>query len=111
MPASAGQRHYEALTASGVRIFEYQPTMMHAKIITMDGVVSLIGSTNFNRRSLDHDEEVMLAVMDRSFTAVLDGHYDTDLKASDPIRPGRWKDRSLAQRAREAAVLPIRRYL
>ncbi|MEU7065594.1 phospholipase D-like domain-containing protein [Streptomyces sp. NPDC046161] len=107
----AGQRHYEALTASGVRIFEYQPTMMHAKIITMDGVVSLIGSTNFNRRSLDHDEEVMLAVMDRGFTAVLDGHYDTDLKVSDPIRPGRWKDRSLAQRAREAAVLPIRRYL
>ncbi|MFI5828138.1 phosphatidylserine/phosphatidylglycerophosphate/cardiolipin synthase family protein [Streptomyces sp. NPDC051578] len=107
----AGQRHYEALTASGVRIFEYQPTMMHAKIITMDGVVSLIGSTNFNRRSLDHDEEVMLAVMDRGFTAVLDWHYDTDLKVSDPIRPGRWKDRSLAQRAREAAVLPIRRYL
>ncbi|MEV6685789.1 phospholipase D-like domain-containing protein [Streptomyces sp. NPDC051130] len=107
----AGQRHYEALTASGVRIFEYQPTMMHAKVITMDGVVSLIGSTNFNRRSLDHDEEVMLAVMDRGFTAVLDGHYDTDLKVSDPIRPGRWKDRSLAQRAREAAVLPIRRYL
>ncbi|GHB51812.1 cardiolipin synthase B [Streptomyces cirratus] len=107
----AGQRHYEALTACGVGIFEYQPTMMHAKVITMDGVVSLIGSTNFNRRSLDHDEEVMLAVMDRSFTAVLDAHYDADLKASDPIRPGRWKDRSLAQRAREAAVLPIRRYL
>lgn len=107
----AGQRHYEALTAAGVEIFEYQPTMMHAKVITMDGVVSLIGSTNFNRRSLDHDEEVMLAVMDRQFTAVLDAHYDTDLKVSDPVRPGRWKNRSLAQRAREAAVVPIRRYL
>ncbi|MFJ6718408.1 MULTISPECIES: phosphatidylserine/phosphatidylglycerophosphate/cardiolipin synthase family protein [unclassified Streptomyces] len=107
----AGQRHYEALTAAGVEIFEYQPTMMHAKVITMDGVVSLIGSTNFNRRSLDHDEEVMLAVMDREFTAVLDAHYDTDLKVSDPVRPGRWKNRSLAQRAREAAVVPIRRYL
>ncbi|MEU3061639.1 phospholipase D-like domain-containing protein [Streptomyces subrutilus] len=107
----AGQHHYEALTACGVRIFHYQPTMMHAKIMTMDGVVSLIGSTNFNRRSLDHDEEVMLAVMDAEFTATLDGHYDEDLKHSEPISPARWKRRSVLQRAREAAVLPIRRYL
>ncbi|MFD3327954.1 phosphatidylserine/phosphatidylglycerophosphate/cardiolipin synthase family protein [Streptomyces sp. NPDC058701] len=107
----AGQHHYEALTACGVKIHQYQPTMMHAKIVTMDGVVSLIGSTNFNRRSLDHDEEVMLAVMDAEFTATLDAHYDEDLEASDLIRPGRWKRRSVLQRAREAAVLPIRRYL
>ncbi|MFF5923354.1 phosphatidylserine/phosphatidylglycerophosphate/cardiolipin synthase family protein [Streptomyces flavochromogenes] len=107
----AGQHRYEALTACGVRIHQYQPTMMHAKIITMDGVVSLIGSTNFNRRSLDHDEEVMLAVMDTEFTASLDAHYDEDLKVSELIRPDRWKRRSLLQRARETAVLPIRRYL
>ncbi|MYS10189.1 cardiolipin synthase B [Streptomyces sp. SID6041] len=107
----AGERHYEALTACGVRIHHYQPTMMHAKIMTMDGVVSLIGSTNFNRRSLDHDEEVMLAVMDTEFTATLDAHYDEDVKASDQIRPDRWKRRSLLRRAGETAVLPIRRYL
>ncbi|OEJ35412.1 phospholipase D-like domain-containing protein [Streptomyces subrutilus] len=107
----AGQHRYEALTACGVRIHQYQPTMMHAKIMTMDGIVSLIGSTNFNRRSLDHDEEVMLAVMDADFTAVLDAHYDEDLEASEPIRPDRWNRRSLLQRAREASVLPIRRYL
>ncbi|MFF0478919.1 phosphatidylserine/phosphatidylglycerophosphate/cardiolipin synthase family protein [Streptomyces sp. NPDC004284] len=107
----AGQHHYEALTADGVRIHQYRPTMMHAKVITMDGVVSLIGSTNFNRRSLDRDEEVMLAVMDSEFTAALDAHYDDDLKVSEPIRPGRWKRRSLLQRALETAVLPIRRYL
>ncbi|MEK9524200.1 phosphatidylserine/phosphatidylglycerophosphate/cardiolipin synthase family protein [Streptomyces sp. NPDC087908] len=107
----AGERHYDALTACGVRIHHYQPTMMHAKIMTMDGVVSLIGSTNFNRRSLDHDEEVMLAVMDTEFTATLDAHYDEDVKASDQIRPDRWKRRSLLRRAGETAVLPIRRYL
>ncbi|MFJ6797277.1 phosphatidylserine/phosphatidylglycerophosphate/cardiolipin synthase family protein [Streptomyces sp. NPDC091268] len=107
----AGQHHYEALTACGVRIHEYQPTMMHAKIMTMDGVLSLVGSTNFNRRSLDHDEEVMLAVMDVEFTASLDAHYDEDLEASEVIRPDRWKHRSMLQRARETAVLPIRRYL
>ncbi|MFF9063749.1 phosphatidylserine/phosphatidylglycerophosphate/cardiolipin synthase family protein [Streptomyces sp. NPDC014891] len=107
----AGERHYEALIACGVRIHHYQPTMMHAKVMTMDGVVSLIGSTNFNRRSLDHDEEVMLAVMDTEFTATLDAQYDEDLEVSEPIRPDRWKRRSLLRRAGETAVLPIRRYL
>ncbi|MEU7701364.1 phosphatidylserine/phosphatidylglycerophosphate/cardiolipin synthase family protein [Streptomyces sp. NPDC015492] len=107
----AGERHYEALIACGVRIHHYQPTMMHAKVMTMDGVVSLIGSTNFNRRSLDHDEEVMLAVMDTGFTATLDAQYDEDLKVSEQIRPDRWKRRSLLRRAGETAVLPIRRYL
>ncbi|MGW2305968.1 phospholipase D-like domain-containing protein [Streptomyces sp. NPDC001809] len=107
----AGERHYEALTACGVRIHHYQPTMMHAKVMTMDGVVSLIGSTNFNRRSLDHDEEVMLAVMDTEFTATLDAQYDEDVKVSEQIRPDRWKRRSLLRRAGETAVLPIRRYL
>lgn len=107
----AGQRYYEQLTSCGVKIYQYQPTMMHAKVITVDSIASLIGSTNFNRRSLDHDEEVMLAVLDTSFTATLDGHFEEDLTVSEPICPRRWKRRSLVQRAREAAVVPIRRYL
>ncbi|MFJ4923784.1 phosphatidylserine/phosphatidylglycerophosphate/cardiolipin synthase family protein [Streptomyces sp. NPDC088725] len=107
----AGQNHYEELLACGVRIWEYQPTMMHAKVITVDGVASLIGSTNINRRSLDHDEEVMLAALDEDFTAVLDADFDADLAASNKIEPGRWKRRSAARRAQEAAIAPIRRFL
>jgi cardiolipin synthase len=107
----AGQQHYEELLACGVRIWQYQPTMMHAKIVTMDGVASLIGSTNFNRRSLDHDEEIMLAVLDAELTSTLDRHFDDDLAVSARIQPGRWRRRSLHQRAREAAVAPLRRFL
>ncbi|QSS91393.1 phosphatidylserine/phosphatidylglycerophosphate/cardiolipin synthase family protein [Streptomyces sp. M54] len=107
----AGQRYYEELTACGVKIYQYQPTMMHTKSITVDRVASLIGSTNFNRRSLDHDEEVMLAVLDRDFTATLDGHFDEDREKSVLIERARWKRRDLLQRAREAAVVPIRRFL
>ncbi|MET7768363.1 phospholipase D-like domain-containing protein [Nocardia sp. NPDC005366] len=107
----AGQHYYEELLACGVRILQYQPTMMHAKIITVDGIASLIGSTNFNRRSLDHDEEIMLAVLDEEFTATLDAHFEDDKAVSVPIQEGRWKRRPLLQRAREAAVLPIRRFL
>ena len=107
----AGQHFYEDLLACGVKIHQYQPTMMHAKVITVDRIAALIGSTNFNRRSLDHDEEVMLAVLDPVFTAKLDEHFEADVEASDLIRPGRWKRRSALQRARELAVQPIRRFL
>ncbi|MFC9844803.1 phosphatidylserine/phosphatidylglycerophosphate/cardiolipin synthase family protein [Streptomyces sp. NPDC060223] len=107
----AGQHHYEDLLACGVRIFQYQPTMMHAKVITIDRVAALVGSTNLNRRSLDHDEEVMLAVMDEEFTATLDGHFDEDLRVSERIEKDRWKRRSAAQRLWEASVAPIRRFL
>ncbi|WP_020137292.1 phospholipase D-like domain-containing protein [Streptomyces sp. 351MFTsu5.1] len=107
----AGQQHYRRLLEAGVRIRQYQPTMMHAKIITVDSVASLIGSTNFNRRSMDHDEEVMLAVLDETFTAALDRDYEADLEHSVDIELARWKRRPALQRAKEAAVTPIRRFL
>ncbi|URM88764.1 phospholipase D-like domain-containing protein [Streptomyces sp. MRC013] len=107
----AGQAHYTELLEAGVEIRQYQPTMMHAKIITVDRVASLIGSTNFNRRSMDHDEEIMLAVLDEEFTATLDGHFDEDLARSVAIDLSRWKRRAAFQRVREAAVTPIRRFL
>ncbi|QYX75325.1 phospholipase D-like domain-containing protein [Streptomyces akebiae] len=107
----AGQHYYDDLIACGVKIYQYRPTMMHAKVVTVDRVATLIGSTNFNRRSLDHDEEIMLAVLDGEFTRTLDEHFEADIACSDAIRPGRWKRRSLVQRAREAAVQPIRRFL
>ncbi|WP_299537934.1 phosphatidylserine/phosphatidylglycerophosphate/cardiolipin synthase family protein [uncultured Streptomyces sp.] len=107
----AGQRFYEDLTDCGVKIYHYQPTMLHSKVITIDGIATLIGSTNFNRRSLDHDEEVMLAVLDPEFTATLDGHFDEDREVSVLIDGHRWKGRPAVQRLREAAVVPIRRFL
>lgn len=107
----AGQHHYAALLAAGVEIRQYQPTMLHTKIMTVDGVASLIGSTNFNRRSMEHDEEVMLAVLDETFTASLDRDFDEDRERAVGIDPGRWRRRSPVQRAKELAVAPVRRFL
>ncbi|SDJ36222.1 phospholipase D-like domain-containing protein [Streptomyces indicus] len=107
----SGQHHYEELLACGVRIHQYQPTMMHAKVVTVDRTAALIGSTNFNRRSLDHDEEIMLAVLDSAFTAELDADFARDLESSVLIEDGRWRRRPVLQRAAEAAMLPIRRFL
>ncbi|WP_344468646.1 phospholipase D-like domain-containing protein [Kitasatospora kazusensis] len=107
----AGERFFEDLTACGVKISQFQPTMMHAKVITVDGIAALVGSTNFNRRSLDHDEEIMLAAIDESFTARLDQHFDEDLARSEPLNPARWRRRSVGRRALEASTAPIRHFL
>jgi cardiolipin synthase len=107
----AGQQHYQKLLDAGVEIRQYQPTMIHTKIMTVDSVASLIGSTNFNRRSMEHDEEVMLAVLDEEFTASLDADFDEDVKLSESMDATRWRHRPLAQRLGEVMVTPIRRFL
>ena len=63
---------YERLVDCGVKVWTFQPSMMHAKVMTVDGVAAVVGSSNFNRRSLDHDEEVVLIALDRDLTATLD---------------------------------------
>ncbi|MGW4379133.1 phospholipase D-like domain-containing protein [Kitasatospora sp. NPDC004531] len=107
----AGERYFEQLTAAGVAVWRYGPTMMHAKVLTLDGAAAVIGSANFNRRSLDHDEEVVLTVLDEEFTAALDRHFDEDLARSERIAPGRWRRRGPALRALETATAPIRHFL
>ncbi|MGW4806310.1 phospholipase D-like domain-containing protein [Kitasatospora sp. NPDC004272] len=107
----AGERYFGRLTAAGATVWRYGPTMMHAKVLTVDGTAAVVGSANFNRRSLDHDEEVVLAVVDEGFTAVLDRHFDEDLARSEAIVPERWHRRGPARRALEVATAPIRHFL
>ncbi len=59
----ASEAAYDQLTSCGVRVWNFQPAMMHAKIMIVDGIAAVVGSSNFNRRSLDHDEEVVLVAL------------------------------------------------
>jgi cardiolipin synthase A/B len=97
----AAERTYERLLGAGVRIHVYDRTMLHAKVITVDGVVANVGSSNFNSRSFEHDEEVDLVVLDDEVTATLEAHFDDDLRWSRPIEDADWDDRSPVQRALE----------
>jgi cardiolipin synthase len=102
---------YERLVDCGVRVWTFQPSMMHQKVMTVDGVASVVGSSNFNRRSLDHDEEVVLIALDRDLTATLDTNLDNDFARSVEIDLTRWRNRSPAQRGLERVVKPIRRWM
>src|SRR5262249_12135804 len=61
----ASRRRYGELLKAGVEIYEYAPRMIHAKILVIDGLVSVVGSTNFDSRSFDLNDEVSMAVLDR----------------------------------------------
>jgi cardiolipin synthase len=107
----ASEATYDQLVSAGVRVWAFQPSMMHAKIMTVDGRAAVVGSSNFNRRSLDHDEEIVLVALDDALAAQLDADFDADLERSEQIDLTRWRARSPAQKALEAATLPLRRFL
>jgi cardiolipin synthase len=104
----AGQAVYERLLEHGVRVWHYQPTMLHAKIMTVDGLVANVGSANFNARSTELDEEINLVALDPDLVRLLDRQFDADLERSEQIQPGRWKDRSIGRRVLEGITRPIR---
>ena len=97
----AGEEKYEPLLDAGVRIFRFDPTMLHAKVVTVDGTVATIGSANFDQRSMGINEEANIVVFDESTTAILDHHFDEDLERSTEVDPETWEKRGLLQRAKE----------
>jgi len=106
----AAEGEYERLLEHGVNVWNFQPTMLHAKVMTVDGLVANIGSANFNSRSVTWDEEINVVAIDPDLASVLDSQFDDDLGRSVRIEPGRWRHRSVAQQAAERVIAPLRRY-
>ncbi len=73
------------LLEAGAEIYEYQPAMIHAKLMTVDGLWSVVGSTNFDHRSFALNDEVNLAVLDAELAATIDGDLSDDLKQSQQL--------------------------
>jgi cardiolipin synthase A/B len=97
----ASRADYDALLAAGIEIHEFQPTMMHVKALIVDGVWSIVGSTNFDNRSLELNDEINVAVADRDFAARLTEDFDADLRRSRHLTLDTWRQRSAADKARE----------
>jgi cardiolipin synthase A/B len=107
----ASESIYERLVDAGVRIWAFQPSMMHAKILTLDGLVAVVGSANMNRRSLAHDEEVVMSVFDPSLARELETDFWADVERSELINPVRWADRPLQQRAKEKVGVVLKHWM
>jgi cardiolipin synthase len=97
----AGQRIYEELLDAGVKIYEYQPTFNHTKLLVEDGAWSIIGSANMDIRSRRLNEEVTLGINDATLARSLQEVFQKDLQKSKPIDLANWKRRGFVQRAIE----------
>ena len=95
----AGCYLYEDLLRAGVRLYEFQPTLIHQKIVIIDDVWSHIGSTNFDARSLSLNEEVGIGVRSREIAKQLKKAYEADLKRSRELTLEQWRQRSWHERA------------
>jgi len=107
----AGRSVYEQLLARGVRIWEYCPTMLHAKTLTIDGCWSSVGSVNFDNRSFQLQDEATLCIASEGVTAKLDDQFQRDVARSEEIDIDRWRDRSLRAKLNERVLTLARREL
>jgi cardiolipin synthase len=94
----ASRRRYGELIAAGIEIHEYQPTMIHAKTMVVDGLWSILGSTNFDNRSFGLNDEVNVALLDRAVAARMAQQFALDLAQSVPIDYAQWARRPLGER-------------
>jgi cardiolipin synthase len=107
----AGRASYDELVGAGVEVYEYQPTMLHAKTMTVDGCWSAVGSANFDNRSFQLNDEATLCVSSEAFAGKLTEQFERDLAVSDRIAPERWLERGPLQRAGESVLKLARREL
>jgi cardiolipin synthase A/B len=97
----AGRADYEALMEQGIEVYEYQPAMMHTKAVVVDGALSIIGSANFDNRSLELNDELNAAVFDRALAARITEDLEDDLTRSKKLSLDEWRSRPVHIRGRE----------
>ena len=107
----ASHARYEELLSGGVRIFEYQPSMMHAKTILVDGIWSIVGTMNFDNRSFALNDESVLMAHDAGVAATLERIFLDDLTRSREITLEEWRRRPWRNRLYERAATMMSRML
>jgi cardiolipin synthase A/B len=107
----ASRRHYEELLRAGVKIYEYRPTMMHAKTMVADDGWSTIGTMNFDNRSLAFNDETNLLIDDAGVARILVTKFADDLRYSDEIRLDAFRRRSWTSKLLELLASGVAKML
>ena len=94
----AGHYQFERLLDAGVEIWEHHRTLIHQKILVVDGLWSHLGSTNFDERSFDINAEISLGMLDAGIAEELRGAFAADLEHSHRVDPAKWRRRSWRHR-------------
>jgi len=94
----ASHHHYGTLLKGGIRMFDYQKTLLHQKVITVDRCWASVGSTNFDDRSFEVNDEVSLVVYDESIAEELEATFERDLELSKEVTLEPWKHRKVTHK-------------
>ena len=97
----ASRASWGPLLEAGAEISEYQPTMFHVKVFTVDDLLSSVGSTNFDNRSFRLNDEANLNIYDAEFAAAQAMQFEKDLKQSKRVTLEAWRNRPLYEKALE----------
>jgi cardiolipin synthase len=100
----AAHHTFQRLLDSGVRIFEYQRTLLHQKVMTVDGVWCCVGSSNFDDRSFETNDEITIGFKDAKLAAQIEDIFRDDLQQCRELNAAQWKKRGLVHRAVDSAV-------
>ena len=95
---SASRALWEEPLAAGALIAEYGPTMFHCKVLIVDGLLTSVGSTNFDNRSFRLNDEASLNVVDAAFAAEQTAIFEADLLKSKPVSLADWRERPWRER-------------
>ncbi len=107
----ASRSFHRRLVENGVELYCYKRTMMHTKLLTVDGQWSMIGSSNFDNRSFELNYEISVGVRDESLARNLEAVFDRDLGDAVPVPLKDINRRPWVFRARDAAIAKARRLL
>jgi cardiolipin synthase A/B len=99
---SSGQSAYGDLLKAGAEVYEYEPSMIHAKIMIVDGAWGVVGSANLDNRSFGINDEINVAVLDPEFAARLSDDFKQDVSHSKRVLLSDWEHRGLYERLLEA---------
>jgi cardiolipin synthase A/B len=105
---NASRAYYADLLEAGVKVFESQEHIMHAKTMVVDGYWSTVGSSNLDYLSFLHNHEANAVILGAEFAAELEDVFVADLGNAKPIEAEQWRQRSLWQRAKELGSYFIR---
>jgi cardiolipin synthase len=89
----AGHRSFDKLLWCGVRMFEYPHTLLHQKVMTIDSILSAVGSSNFDDRSFETNDELTLGILDAALARRLDSIFERYAARADEMEQESWRRR------------------
>ncbi len=111
MVQHAGHRNFEKLLRCGVRLFEYPHTLLHQKVMTVDSVWSAIGSSNFDDRSFETNDEITLGIRDAATAQRLDAVFEKYAPQCHEIELEAWRKRGIWHKLKDNAFYMLNEVL